>query len=116
METLARVAEIRGEGMLCAVEFAADRETLEGFDPAETVVPRIVAAMAERGVIARAMPQGDILGLAPPLCLTEAEAGRIVEVAAEAVAFEWVGDSKHAQFKAVSQLVIARSEAMAGDA
>ncbi len=30
---------------------------------------------------------------------------------AEAVAFEWVGDAAHPQFKAVSKLVIARSEA-----
>jgi nicotinamidase-related amidase len=29
---------------------------------------------------------------------------------AEAVAFEWVGDSAHAQFKAVSKLIISRSE------
>jgi len=36
-------------------------------------------------VIARAMPQGDILGFAPPLCLSEVEADRITEVTAEAL-------------------------------
>ncbi len=41
--------------------------------------------MLKRGVIARAMPQGDILGFAPPLCLTEAEADQIVEATREAV-------------------------------
>ena len=38
------------------------------------------------GVIARAMPQGDILGFAPPLCLTAAEADEVVQKTAEAVA------------------------------
>jgi L-2,4-diaminobutyrate transaminase len=33
----------------------------------------IAAALRERGVIARAMPEGDIVGLAPPLCITEGE-------------------------------------------
>jgi L-2,4-diaminobutyrate transaminase len=41
--------------------------------------------MLKRGVIARAMPQGDILGYAPPLCLTRAEADRIAEATGEAV-------------------------------
>jgi L-2,4-diaminobutyrate transaminase len=30
------------------------------------------------------MPQGDILGFAPPLCLTPAEADRIVDATAKA--------------------------------
>ena len=38
----------------------------------------MAAAALENGVIGRAMPQGDILGFAPPLCLTEAEADEIV--------------------------------------
>jgi len=31
------------------------------------------------------MPEGDILGFAPPLCLSEAEAGTIVGATVEAV-------------------------------
>src|SRR6266702_4345752 len=46
---------------------------------------RIAAALLERSVIACAMPQGDILGFAPPLCLREAEAGTIVDAAKSAV-------------------------------
>ena len=37
------------------------------------------------GVIARAMPQGDILGFAPPLCLTRTEADIIVEKTKDAI-------------------------------
>ena len=39
----------------------------------------------ELGVIARPMPQSDVFGLAPPLCLTRAEADIIVDVAKKAV-------------------------------
>ena len=81
----AHVGEIRGEGMLCAVELVRDRETRGFFDASEGVGAKVVGAMLRRGVIARAMPQGDILGFAPPLCLTEAEADTIVEVTVEAV-------------------------------
>ncbi len=82
----AHVGEIRGEGMLCAVELVRHRDNRQFFDGSEAVGAKVVAAMLRRGVIARAMPQGDILGFAPPLCLTEAEADTIVEVTAEAVA------------------------------
>jgi L-2,4-diaminobutyrate transaminase len=79
------VGDVRGDGLLAAVEFVADRDDRVFFDPAQKVGPRIATALAERGVIARAMPQGDILGFAPPLCLTKEEADIIVEKTAEAV-------------------------------
>jgi L-2,4-diaminobutyrate transaminase len=82
----AHVGEVRGEGMLCAVELVADRDSRKFFDPSEGKGAKVVAAMLKRGVIARAMPQGDILGFAPPLCLSETEADQIVCVAAEAIA------------------------------
>lgn len=81
----AHVGEVRGEGMLCAVEFVKDRDSRTYFDPADKVGPRIAAALASDGVIARAMPQGDILGFAPPFCLTQAEADEIVSKTAAAI-------------------------------
>ena len=82
----AHVGDIRGEGMLCAVEFIADRADRKFFDAGDKVGPRIAAALAAKGVIGRAMPQGDILGFAPPFCLTRAEADEVVAKTAEAVA------------------------------
>jgi len=76
----ANVGEIRGEGMLCAVELVRDRDGRVFFDAADKVAPRVVSAMLERGVIGRAMPQGDIIGFAPPFSLTRAEADEIVAV------------------------------------
>jgi len=79
------VGEVRGEGMLAAVEFVEDRDDRTFFDPAKKIGPQVAAALAERGVIGRAMPQGDILGFAPPLCLTKEEADIVVAKTAEAV-------------------------------
>ncbi len=79
------VGEVRGEGMLAAVEFVEDRDDRKFFDPAKKIGPQVAAALAERGVIGRAMPQGDILGFAPPLCLTREEADTVVAKTAEAV-------------------------------
>ena len=72
------IGDIRGDGMLCAIEFVRDQDAGTFFDVADKIGPQIAAALLAQGVIARAMPQGDILGFAPPFCLTEAEADEIV--------------------------------------
>ncbi|MEO2039642.1 MAG: aminotransferase class III-fold pyridoxal phosphate-dependent enzyme, partial [Martelella sp.] len=79
------VGDIRGEGMLMAVEFVKDRESRTFYDPSEKVGPNLAAALISEGVIARAMPEGDILGYAPPLCLTREEADQIVAATKKAV-------------------------------
>ena len=80
------VGDIRGEGMLCAVEFVKDRDDRVFFDAGDKVGPRIAASLlAQDKVIARAMPQGDILGFAPPFCLTKDEADQVVAATARAV-------------------------------
>ena len=73
------VGDVRGEGMLCAVEMVSDRDTRTFFDPSQKVGPSIAAKLLDQGIIARAMPQGDILGYAPPFCLTHAQADEVVE-------------------------------------
>ena len=79
------VGEVRGVGMLAAIEFVADRERKRRFDPALKVGARVAKAARERGLIARAMPHGDILGFAPPLITTRAEVDEIVAIAEGAV-------------------------------
>lgn len=79
------VGEVRGDGMLCAIEFMADREARKAFDPALKVGPQVSAACLERGMIARAMPHGDILGFAPPLVLNQEDAEKIVAITKVAV-------------------------------
>ena len=79
------VGEVRGVGMLAAVEFVADRERKERFDPALKVGARLSAAARRRGLITRAMPHGDTLGFAPPLILTREDADTMVEITRDAV-------------------------------
>lgn len=75
------VGEVRGVGLLAAVEFVADRQTKRRFDPQLKVGGRVSKAARERGLIVRAMPHGDILGFAPPLIVTESEIDEIVDLA-----------------------------------
>lgn len=79
------VGEVRGVGMLAALEFMAQPTERIPFDPALKVGPRVSAAVLERGMIARTMPNGDILGFAPPLVATRTDVDEIVRITKEAV-------------------------------
>jgi L-2,4-diaminobutyrate transaminase len=79
------VGEVRGVGMLAAVEFVEDKAEKRFFEPQGKIGAAVSAACLERGMIARAMPHGDILGFAPPLTLTRAEADRIAAITKSAV-------------------------------
>jgi L-2,4-diaminobutyrate transaminase len=79
------VGEVRGEGLIAAVEFVEDRDDRRFFDSSAKIGPAVAAALFDQGVIGRAMPQGDILGFAPPLCMTKAEADIVISAAARAV-------------------------------
>jgi L-2,4-diaminobutyrate transaminase len=79
------VAEVRGVGLLAAVEFAQDPAARQRFDADRKVGPQLAAACIEEGVIARALPHGDILGFAPPLVITREEVDDIVARVARAV-------------------------------
>jgi len=81
----ANVGEVRGEGLLCAVEFVEDRASRTYFDADKKVSYALNAALFNRGIISRAMPQGDILGFAPPFCLTRDEADEIADKLAASV-------------------------------
>ena len=74
------VGEVRGVGLMGAIEFVADREKKTRFAPGLAV-----GAARNGGLIARAMPHGDILGLAPPLVTTKAEVDEIIAIAEAAV-------------------------------
>ena len=79
------VGEVRGIGMLAAVEFARDPAERLPFAPKHKVGVHVYEACRAKGVLARAMPHGDILGFAPPLVLSRAEADRIVDTTRQAV-------------------------------
>lgn len=81
-----QVGDVRGEGMICAVEFVKDKTDRVFFDAADKIGPQISAKLLEQDkTIARAMPQGDILGFAPPFCLTHEEADTVIAGTVRAV-------------------------------
>ena len=75
------VGEVRGLGLMAAVEFVESRDPARAFDPNLRVGARITRACLERGVITRALPAADTIGFSPPLVITESEIDTIVEVA-----------------------------------
>ncbi|WP_297842089.1 aspartate aminotransferase family protein [uncultured Roseibium sp.] len=81
----ANVGDIRGDGLLCAIEFVSDKASRTYLDPASKIGPQVAAALLREGVIGRAMPQGDILGFAPPLCISEAEIDKVVDATVKTV-------------------------------
>jgi len=81
-DSLPITGEVRGVGLMLAVEFVADPATKRRLDPALKAAYRISALAREKGLITRAMPQSEALGFAPPLVLTRADADKIVEIAA----------------------------------
>jgi L-2,4-diaminobutyrate transaminase len=80
------VGDVRGEGMLCALEFVKDKDNRVFFDATDKIGPQVAAILlAQDKIIARAMPQGDILGFSPPFCLTREEVDIVVAATARAV-------------------------------
>jgi L-2,4-diaminobutyrate transaminase len=87
----AAVGEVRGVGLLAAIEFVADRDRKVRFDPARKIGAQLAAACLKRGLICRAMPHGDILGFAPPLVVTVGDVDVIVDITREAVGEVFAG-------------------------
>ncbi len=79
------VGEVRGVGLMAALEFVADKGAKQRFDAALKVGARVSAAALQEGLIARAMPHGDILGFSPPLVITRAEVDDLLGRAKRAV-------------------------------
>ncbi len=72
------VGEVRGVGLVAAVELVADRATKRNFDPKEKVGPRLAKLGEAHGVITRSLP-GDSLAFSPPLIITQDEVGEMLD-------------------------------------
>ena len=79
------VGEVRGVGLMAALEFVADRVQKVPFAPRHQVSQRISAACLDEGLIARAMPHGAALGFAPPLVIGRDDVDEIVDITRRAV-------------------------------
>ncbi|HEV3024300.1 MAG TPA: aspartate aminotransferase family protein [Pirellulales bacterium] len=77
------VGDVRGLGLMCAVELVADKATKEEFPAAEKVGARVHAATQARGLFSRL--RGDVFLLAPPFVTTEEQIDRMVEILGESI-------------------------------
>jgi L-2,4-diaminobutyrate transaminase len=87
------VGEARGAGLLGALEFAPGKDGGSRFPAELGVGVKVAAACLANGMIARAMPHGDILGFAPPLIVTLADVDDILDRTRRAV--DSVRDALH---------------------
>ncbi len=72
------VGEVRGEGLIAAVEFVARRDPLTVFDPAQRVGARVTLRSRDYGVITRALPAADTIAFSPPFVVEESEIDAMV--------------------------------------
>lgn len=77
------VGDVRGLGLMAAVELVADRESRRPYAPADAVGAKVARAMRERGVVTRA--KGDSILFAPPLVITESQIDELVNVTGDAI-------------------------------
>ena len=79
------VGDVRGLGLMIGIELVRDQVSKEPFPRAEQVTERVAAAAREAGLLLYSSTghvdgaDGDLIMLGPPFCLTDAEAGTLVE-------------------------------------
>ena len=78
-EELPAIGNVRGQGLICAAELVADRDTKQ---PSGTGAA-VRAAAIKRGLFTRAI--GDIIAFAPPLVISESEVDQMVEILGQAI-------------------------------
>jgi putrescine aminotransferase len=81
------VGNVRGLGLMCAVEFVADRET----KMTAGMAPKVLKACQDRGLIARI--KGESLLLAPPLVISESEIDQLLAIVRDAIQTVWAETS-----------------------
>lgn len=84
------VAEVRGKGLMAAVELAQPDGT--HFDPLGSVAAAVNDACLERGLVTRALPEADTLSFSPPFVITAEEVAQIA--ATLRIALDVVADAR----------------------
>jgi len=73
------VGDVRGLGLMAALEFVRDRQSKIPFDVSVGLARRVSTAALARGVIVRPLP-GDVIALSPPFVITEKQIDHVVDV------------------------------------
>ncbi len=86
------VGDVRGVGLIAALELAEHPKARKPFDPARGVGAFFAKAAQDRGLIVRALV-GDIIAFSPPLVITEAEIDELLAKLDQAMqdTLRWLG-------------------------
>lgn len=76
------IGDVRGLGLLQAVELVKNRETKEQFGEEADLGTKMTEALKRRGLLSRA---GATIALAPPLCITRGEVDEVVGIVDDAI-------------------------------
>jgi len=77
------VGDVRGMGLLAGVEFVRCRRTREPLPASAAVGKQVAAECRRRGLMVR--PLGSVIGISPPLIITEAQVDEMVGILREAI-------------------------------
>lgn len=77
------VGDVRGMGLLAGIEFVRCRRTREPLPAALAVGKQVAAECRRRGLMVR--PLGSVIGISPPLIITEAQVDEMVGILREAI-------------------------------
>ena len=85
------IGDVRGKGLLLAVELVADRASMEPLPPAAMAAARLTELAFERGLIlywrrTRGGDRGDHVMVCPPLIVTEDQIDELIDSFADALA------------------------------
>lgn len=83
LESHPNVGEVRGLGLMAAVELVADKSTRAEFPPSEQIGRRVHEATQQRGMFTRL--RGDVYNFAPCYVTTESQIERMVAILGESI-------------------------------
>ena len=83
LESTEHVGNVRGQGLMAAVEVVADKATKQSFPPEAGLTQKLMDALLDRGLYTRVVM--DSICLAPPLVTTDAQIQRIVGIVGETI-------------------------------
>ena len=77
------VGDVRGKGLMCAVEIVKDKQTKEEFSASDKIGPQVLAEATKRGLFSRV--RNDVYCIAPPIASTPEQIDDMVGILADSV-------------------------------
>jgi adenosylmethionine-8-amino-7-oxononanoate aminotransferase len=83
LSSLPHVGEVRGLGLMAAVEIVADSGAKQHYPNEAGIGQKLLSDMMARGLFTRV--RGDVICLAPPLVVTDEQIDRIVDIVGQSI-------------------------------